>query len=836
MTAQAAAIPVLLLALVITETAQAQAAPGNTRNPSGDDPLRLVDERGLSHLRTVRRRSPAGSLYPAPPEPDRLRTLGEGWLYRGELSLGALWTAGDDREARFLDYADWRDGPLIDSIAATLAHVESGFVADARAGSIGRNDVYFHADVGVPGLVRVRGSLSGVPRVAATDARSVYGGLGGATLQLSAPLVPGANADSEIAALLGGTPERTLAWTRDRTQVSVDFVPMEPLTLFARYGYDETSGERPYGGALMFDSGGEPARVVETVEPRYHRTHRFGAGMRVRSARLHANLEYDGSVFRNRDSVLVWDNPFDLGASAGGRRIERGRFALAPDNAMHGARGTASVRLPWRAVLTATTSWSRMRQDAGLVAPTVNSGIVGAAGVNAVDLDRWNSNAALSRQSADAEVDTILAVARLSLRPIDPLRIGARFRYHGQRNATRYTARNPVTGELGYVAEDGAHAVLTPFERVFDPDTGTSSPLGSDDFRYRSSPYDHRKRSYRIDLDYSVLDRTTLGARYGREEIERDERERDETWEDRVRLSVTSRDVSRMTLRASYEYRDRRGGPYNSFPNRDDYVSSLDGFVPFLSEDTRPFTLAQLRKFDVADRVRHEARWSTDLLLRDDIDLSLTLRFVDDDYGADYGLEHDRRGQIDLDLGFAPSPRVQAHLFGHFGKGRTRTSGINSAEVFPMVDDPDAGGVVFPLENAWRIEGDETTWGAGAGFRLQPLARIVLDADYAFVDSRSAYAFQAAGPGALAPGVMRAASLPDLRTIDHALRLGVRIALVERAGVLLRYRLEHSRIVDFSQRGLVPETVLTSSGALFLGHRDLDYTAHVFAITVQVRF
>ena len=40
---------------------------------------------------------------------------------------------------------------------------------------------------------------------------------------------------------------------------------------------------------------------------------------------------------------------------------------------------------------------------------------------------------------------------------------------------------------------------------------------------------------------------------------------------------------------------------------------------------------------------------------------------------------------------------------------------------------------------------------------------------------------------------------------------------------------------DFSQRDLDPAPVLVSSGALFLGHIDRDFDAHILALTLQIR-
>ena len=47
---------------------------------------------------------------------------------------------------------------------------------------------------------------------------------------------------------------------------------------------------------------------------------------------------------------------------------------------------------------------------------------------------------------------------------------------------------------------------------------------------------------------------------------------------------------------------------------------------------------------------------------------------------------------------------------------------------------------------------------------------------------------------------------------------------------------EFSTIADFSQRGLSSPELLQRSGALFLGHVDRDFAAHLFGVTLQLWF
>jgi hypothetical protein len=417
----------------------------------------------------------------------------------------------------------------------------------------------------------------------------------------------------------------------------------------------------------------------------------------------------------------------------------------------------------------------------------------------------------------------------LNLRPLAALRLHAGIRYFDRKNDTRYTAFNPSTGQIGYIAEDGA---LNAFDlsRVFEPGVPT------DDFRYRSSPYDYQKLEYEFRADYPVLGRTTISGRYRREEIDRDERERAETRENQARVSLTSRDVSWATLRVSYEYRDRDGSSYDSFPNRNDYVSSLEGFTPlippFLGEPP-PNTLADLRKVQLADRKRHEARLSANLLPYEVLDLSISGRFVDEGYGAAYGLEEVRWANVNFDLNYQPSPVGQIYLFGQFEVRNRKQSSINDA--FAFSGDPNAGGPVFPFQNSWMLDTDEVSWALGTGIQIRVLSRATVDLNYSFISTEEDYHFSIAGPGALVTGLSKADDLPDLRTRSHHLTTSLRFSIVESAFLRVFYRFERATIRDFSQQRLIPEDVLLDSGALFLGHIDRDFDVHVIGITLGLR-
>ena len=241
----ASAVAIALLG--VAGSAHAEAAPGSTLNPSGGDTTRITDERGLSHWLSIRRRSPAGFLFPDPLVPNRLVDLAGGWRYRGSLEFGGLWTLGDGDETRFNEFTDWSEGPFLEFFNLTLAHPESGFYADLNGGSAGRDDQYYYAKVGVPGLVRLEGSFSGIPHVFARDATNLYEGAGSGVLKLPEPLERATSTEpfDDIVAAIKVTDESRLELQRDRTQFSLAFQPLDSMTLSIRNGRSSSGTRKP---------------------------------------------------------------------------------------------------------------------------------------------------------------------------------------------------------------------------------------------------------------------------------------------------------------------------------------------------------------------------------------------------------------------------------------------------------------------------------------------------------------------------------------------------------------------------------------------------------------
>jgi MtrB/PioB family decaheme-associated outer membrane protein len=797
----------IAVALILSLDAWAQSPPGNELNPAGLDNWRVVDERGMTLLQKYRRRSPSGLLYPFPQAPAPTSALGGGWTYGGTLQLGTLWDGGGEDEARFERYTEWTDEAFANALSLSVANAEQGYYLDFRSGAIGRDDQFYSLDAGRFGSFRLRGSFTRIPHLFANDAQALFLGEGGDSLRLPSSLTPGDNTEAEIDEALLATPESSLELKRDRSRLRLDFKPLSELNLFASYEFEDRDGSRAFGGALSIPPvGATTGGVVETVEPIDHRTQNFSAGLEYGGKSLQANLVYNGSFFRNDNRALTWENPFTV-TPVPGRVIERGRFAVAPDNEYHNLKGDLAVPLPWRSRFTGTVSWGTMRQDEDLLPPTVNSVFLPGIGPFSIDLSEWNTTAALSQDSANADIDTLLLNASLRTNFWKPLRLEARYRYYDQDNDTRYLAFNPLTGEYGYIVTDGGQGALS-FRQggVYFP------ALQGGKWRYRNTPFRYKKLQYQFRASYRAARKTTLALRLERDVVERDFRERDRMSDDRIRASVTSRDLSWATIRLSYEYGDRDGSSFDLNVSDPFFTSSLPGYIPPAAGDNPP-GLPGLRTPNLSDRREQIIDGRVNFLIGNDMDLVVGARFQDDDYHTDYGLTRQRELSLNLEWSFQPSPERNAHVFATLERGRQDVDSIFGEDAG---SDPS---LAYPDANAWSADSETSALTLGAGFSVRLARGFSLESDYIY-----SYAHDELDYGT---------RFTILRSQDHIVETRLRWQVSETLALRFYHRYQRStRDDDWEQTGLVPR----SDHRLFFAHIDNDYQASVYGIALQKRF
>lgn len=791
-------------------------ARANKLDPSGMAGTQ-ADPRGTSWLRPGQSRSPSGQLYECPLLPPTVATLGE-WEYAGHVQLGYLATGGDDGNALWNRYVAWDSGLVLGLLEIALRRPADGSYAQVRASRLSDDDAFFEAAFGRAGSYKVQAFLRELPNVVSDNARPIWSGVGSNRLTLLPTLTPGGSSSAEVAAVAAAQTPQRVAVMRSKNGLSVDAFLDPRWSVYGRLSEERRSGARPFGGAFFYNflfPGN--AGALETLRPVDDSTINMNGGLRFAGAQWRMDLAYTGSFYRDRYRQFVFDSPFALTPTRPGATsapIYRGQFALEPDNDYHNLRAGFTRRLPWRGELSLTAAAGSMRQDDDLIAPVACEGVFGVdiRGNGTPGADNpflyncadWNTPASLSRRSADLRIDTVLADGRFTLQPGEDwtLRGGVKFEREDYRNT--YLAYNPLTGDYGYVTENGAMASILPGV------VGTWNPLRSPSAitRVRSLPLDEETTTAHLGADWRLAQRTTLTATWQREEQEYSHRERRRVDRNSFKFSLVDRSLDWLTLRTNYTWLDQGGSEYIANPYDFLYSTSLPGFVA-PATGVPAFAVDAMRKYDLADRRQHKLDVKASVALGATATLSAGLRGDWTDYGAEIGRQaYDRTG-VDLQWEWQPAAATRASVYFSHEQARQRM-----AAVADLVFGPDGslGGPDYPDEARWWAYEKQRNRSAGVTL-VHDFGPLKLDAQWNLMDARGITSYRFNSPVALAYFVdglsgARDGAFPDMRYRVDSLTVGVNLPLGERYSLRLFDYFERGRVQDWHYLGLEQGRVL----------------------------
>lgn len=841
-----AALP-LALALALPGQAGADSgdgvdlAPGNALLARG-----LVDEandaRGTSWLRPGQRRSPAGNLYGCPLEVPTPEQLGE-WTYDGRLQLGWIGTYGDTGNALWNRYVRWDSGMVLGLLELALRRPADGSYADLRASRISSDDGFIEAAFGRAGSYKVQALLREMPNVVSDSARPIWNGVGTNELHLLPSLTPGASDSAAVAAALDGVAPRQLQVVRSKSGLGLDAYLTPRWIARAAISEERRSGARPFGGAFFYNflfPGN--AGVLETLRPVEDATVNLAAGLRYAGDRWRLDFAYDGSFYRDRYRRLRFESPFALTPTRPGTTsapIYQGQFALEPDNDYHNLRAGLTRRLPWNGELGVTIAAGRMRQNDGLIAPidctgtfgvdSNGSGVPGPGNPFLHACSDWNTTASLSRASADLRIDTYAFDTHVTVQPLPTLSLRGKldFRREDYRNA--YLAYNPLTGDYGYITENGAQASIQPGA------LGTWNPLTAPSVitRVRNLPLDRQDYGAELGADWQLAERRSLSLTLATRRDEPTYRERRRIDDDSFKLAYVDRRIDGLTLRASYTLIDRHGDRYVSDPYAFAYSISLPGFVAPVG-GVPAFTVDALRKYDLADRREHKAAVSATVALGDTASLSAGLQGDWNDYDATIGRQVYDRSGANVQWEWQPSPQTRASV--HYGVDRAR---LRLANVADVVFGPDGslGGPDYPSNGRWWAYDKQRNRNAGANLE-QSVGRVRLDLSWNLVDARGLTSYRFASPVALAyfaDGLTGGDSgtFPAMRYRVDSLSLGASIALTPRVSLRAFDLFERGRVADWHYLGLDAARVIDHR--VYSDGGPSGYTTNLIGLLLDLR-
>ena len=695
---------------VIAVVLLAGAAPGALADPvipvNPSTAGSWMDEDGMG-TRKPAARTPSGQFYDIPLAPvdlEELKTNAAGVRSFGHVEFGVIDVHGEKRQG-YGNFKDLESGAHIESFGYTAEQPDAARYVEMIGSRPGRSDQFYGLQFGRYNDWKLNLYYNETPTVYTSAYRSLWSGLGTdrLTIENNLPLGGAANANATSTGILNAlssTEETTLGVKRSKASIRFDKTLSESWKAYTSYSHEQREGARPFGA--VFGNAGGNLEVAESIN---YTTSDFLAGLEYASGLNRFNLKATASVFRNNVDTMTFDNPLfiTLNGSTGltSSQFPQGRFDLAPGNEHYHLKGEYGRSLPglYQGNFTATVALGTMRQDDALIPPSPYT-LAGGTAQGVSLANNWNTVSALSRQSADARVDTRMADLSLSLKPASALGVKAKLRYYETENHTQYLSCNPLTGQFGRIINDGSGISLVNVNT-----TAGANPPGTPQTAYnsagcnpdvaramnlvptagnipiRSIPFDYQQWTAGISADYRLDKVSSLNAALERETYHRANRERDETWEDKIKLGYVNRGVIDGMVRVSFEHAERRGSQFKA-----------DAIAPFMSESLGPQPatdgvnltgwlrgVQQLQRFDVADRDQNLFNARVNYLFHPSVEGGMTLQWKDANYFGQVGrVGQQRQSSVTFDLNFQAGPEAVIYGFYGFQQARSAQRGIES--------------------------------------------------------------------------------------------------------------------------------------------------------------
>jgi hypothetical protein len=816
---------------------------GNKLDPTGGVGLLGCDPRGGSWLLDTAHRTPTGNLYTCPPPVRERRAAGD-WLLSGEIDFGALNLSGDKDNFLFQRYSDWSDGFLLGGLRLNAERPYDGSYLDLRASRISDHDQYYKLTAGRYGSYKLQLFLRDLPNVVSDNAKPIWNGVGTNNLTLPSSLTPAASPTAAVAAVSAATPERRLQINRQKEGLGLDYYFSRSWTAYLNITDEQRKGVRPFGGSFFFNyfaplDGG----ILETVKPINDYTVNVNGGSRYAGSRWRMDFAYSGSFYRDHYSSFNFQDPFGLFpviAGAVSARVYQGQFAMEPSNDYHNVRATLTRVLSagGEASLSVAQGW--MLQNQALLPPINCQGSFGidlsptGSPVNPFlyPCSSWNTTAALSQRSADMRIDSTAVNGSLVLRPTNSLTWRTTYRYYRENYPNSYLMYNPLTGQYGYINENGAQGSVVPGEvGFFDP---TNPTLNSALTRVRNLPLSTVTNEASTGLDWRLTPRDTLGATVTFNRYEPENRERARLDATSLKLTWLNHSISWLTLRANYTYLHQSGDTYNYDPYGFTFSTSLAGYVvPASGVDAH--TVDAMRKYDMSSRTQNKVDLMGTFMPRDDMTVTATFRGDWNQYSAVVGRQQLNQLSAMLQWEWQVSPSTNASAFYGYDQSSLHLSNVNETGVDSVGSDPRLGGAEYPLAGLWSAHDRQGNHTAGILFNQQ-LRRVRVDAGWNFQYARGTTGYSYASPLALAYADVAALGqygFPDLTYRLNSANVSLLVPLTKSVSLRLFDNFEQGLISDWHYAGFDQSRVYNHR--VYSDGGPHDYSANIIGMLINVK-
>ncbi|HYP68113.1 MAG TPA: MtrB/PioB family decaheme-associated outer membrane protein [Thiobacillaceae bacterium] len=431
---------------------------------------------------------------------------------------------------------------------------KDGSYLDGKAIDLGLASRDVMLDGGKQGRYGIAVEYDQIPNFRAQDAMSPLVNEGGGRLGL--PAGP---------AGLISTPLKT---ERDRLGARFSLIPAMDWEITGYIREEKKDGTRDLGGGFGF------SQVTILPANLDYKTDDFGLTLGYKGNKLQAQLAYAGSLFKNGQDAITWDNPF-LGAPS------TGRIADAPDNQFHKISALLGYQLTDHTRLGAQLAFGRMTQDQNFLPYSTNPAFGSPA-----------------TSSLDGQVDTTLAKADINSRPTPRLQLNASYTYSNRDNKTPVNTYN-------YIITDIAQATFPP-------------PNGLPIMR-QNLPYSFKQQLVRTKAAYILPKGANLSGGFDYDQVNRTYQQVEDTKDKTLWAKLKLRPTGKVETSLKYSYSSRDASTYLNNPLFEN---------PVFPNSVNPL----MQAFELADRRRNKIGLGVAVNPIEKLSLGLDLDYYKDDY------------------------------------------------------------------------------------------------------------------------------------------------------------------------------------------------------------
>ena len=263
----------------------------------------------------------------------------------------------------FEQYRDIPESVIVPQLQLMIGGKKEDYYLYADSYKTGLNDQSYTLRVGRYGLLDMEFQWDQIPHWFSDVARTPYIRSRGTRRVFSLSSKPTATTASPNCAT-----SPTCQWLNTTAQpinlslyngiarFKVRYTPQPGWAFNAGYWQNHNVGDRAFG--TLFGSSPGSYNITELAEPIDYQTYNIELGGEYAANGWSVGLKYNGSIFNNLTSNIVWDNPMNLtGVGAAcrdsatlnyttGTGACRGRMDLYPNNQAHTVTLSGAARLP----------------------------------------------------------------------------------------------------------------------------------------------------------------------------------------------------------------------------------------------------------------------------------------------------------------------------------------------------------------------------------------------------------------------------------------------------------------------------------------------------------